>query len=74
LPKPEFVVNGKFYEQGLAEARDSRLSILLTQETIDNEDIWINYESEETELKVAVTEAVVDHLLAECINILRNIE
>ena len=48
------------------EMRDKQLSILLAQEAIDNEDIWTNYEQEETQMKVIITDAVVNQLVVEC--------
>ena len=71
LPKPEYVSNGKFNEYELMESRDKQLSILLAQESIDNEDVWINYEYDETQVKICITDEIVEILATECAMLLK---
>jgi len=47
------------------DIRDKRLATLLAQEVIDNEDMWINYEQEETEVKIDLADMVLEHLVGE---------
>eukprot|EP01022_Parablepharisma_sp_SALTPOND_P022319 TRINITY_DN4500_c0_g1_i1.p1 TRINITY_DN4500_c0_g1~~TRINITY_DN4500_c0_g1_i1.p1 ORF type:complete len:1311 (-),score=211.19 TRINITY_DN4500_c0_g1_i1:1930-5862(-) len=84
LPKREFLVNGKFDEDYFAEVREKQLATLLAQEVIhpsqsqqqviDNEEMWINYEMEETEVGIDLADMALEQLVVEAIKAASNIE
>ncbi len=70
----EFVTNGRFDEDAFAEIRERQLANLLTQEVIDNEEMWSNYETEEAGVGLDLTEMVLEQLVAEAVRALCSIE
>jgi len=70
LPNPEFLFNGKFDEEYFIEIRERQLAILLAQEVVDNEDLWLNYDMEEAEIEVDITDMALESLVTECIQTL----
>ena len=81
LPNAEFVLNGKFDEEYFVEIREKQLAILLSQEVlfvynqvVDNEEQWLNYDKEETAIKLDLTERVLQDLVIEAIQYLVQIE
>jgi len=74
LPKQDFITDGQFDEVYFADIRERRLSNLLIQEVMDNEDIWINYGIEETEVKMDIADLALDQLLTEAVKCLLKIE
>jgi len=69
LPKEEFLVDQQFDEDYFTEVREKRLGSLLAQEVIDTEEIWLNYEMEETEVKIDLTDMVLDSLVSEAVKL-----
>ena len=74
LPKPDFVMNDNFEEELFAETRERQLGIILSQEIIDNEETWINYETEETQVKLDIADMLLDQLVKETSIMLNKIE
>lgn len=52
-------------EEYLAEVKEERLCKLLNTCAIENEERWINYDEESAEVKVELSEMVLDQLVAE---------
>lgn len=67
LPSPEFLFNGKFDEEYFIEVREKQLAVLLAQEVVDNEDLWINYDMEEAEVELDITDMALEALVVEAI-------
>ena len=74
LPKSEFVINNNYEEEIFAETRERQLGIILSQEIIDNEETWINYETEETQVKLDIADMLLEQLVKESSAILNKIE
>eukprot|EP01022_Parablepharisma_sp_SALTPOND_P001932 TRINITY_DN107_c0_g2_i1.p1 TRINITY_DN107_c0_g2~~TRINITY_DN107_c0_g2_i1.p1 ORF type:complete len:1008 (+),score=93.89 TRINITY_DN107_c0_g2_i1:4888-7911(+) len=86
LPKKDFVENGKFDLDSFNEIREHKLITLLGQEVLfagitnykmkvlDTEQQWLNYEMEETEVKIDIADMIMEKLLGETIDILINIQ
>lgn len=68
------MTNGRFDEDAFAEIRERQLANLLTQEVIDNEEMWSNYETEEAGVGLDLTEMVLEQLVAEAVRALCSIE
>ena len=54
-------------EEKLQKLREERLSLLLTQNISDDEKKWIEYEEEETQVKIEMADQVFDFLLSEAL-------
>ena len=74
LPKPEFIVNETFDEDYFTETREKRLASLLVQDVVDNEEMWINYDSDETEVQLDLADMILEQLVFEAVNGLTSIE
>lgn len=74
LPSIEFMINDKFDEEYFTEIREKRLINLLAQEVVDCEDLWINYEMEESEVKLDIADMVMEHLVTETAELLLKLE
>jgi hypothetical protein len=72
LPCKEFMSNGKFDEEHFAEVREKHLANVLGQEVLDIEDLWINYENEEAQVKLDIADMILDGLVTETVQILNN--
>ena len=56
------------------EVREKRLAGLLASDVVDNETQWLNYEYEETQVKIDVSDMVLEHLIGEAIDLMDRIE
>lgn len=74
LPSTEFLFNSKFDEEMFAETREKHLADILGQEVLEMEDLWLNYEVEETQAKLEVADSILDTLVGEVVNILVTVE
>ena len=74
LPSTEFLFNSKFDEEMFAETRERHLADILGQEVLEMEDLWLNYEVEETQAKLEVADSIFDILIGEAVNILCTVE
>jgi Domain of unknown function (DUF4378) len=63
--------NTKSDDDKLQRLREERLSHLLTQNIKDEEKIWLQYEDEETQVKIDVCDTLMDLLVEETIDILK---
>jgi len=70
LPRIEFIIGDHFDEEYFAEIREKKLIALLAQEVLDSEEPWVNYEMEEAEVKIDVTDMIMDQLVTETAEIL----
>jgi len=70
LPRPDFIIDGQFDEAVFLEHREKQLSIMLAQESIDGEELWTNYEQEETQIKIQLADLVLELLVKEIIDLL----
>ena len=77
LPGPVFYFpnprTGKdeFQEDLLQEVRERRLTTVLTQDTVEHEHHWLNYEFEETQVKVDLSDMILELLVGELIGFLQ---
>lgn len=74
IPKDNMILSsGIVDEQMLQQEREERLGIALAEEIITNDNIWADYEFEETQLKLDLGDIVLDQLLSETIDILNKL-
>ena len=62
--------NGILDEELLQQVREERLASMLAEEIIEKDAVWINYEFEETQVKLDIADMVLEHLTGEVISIL----
>ena len=55
----------KFNDELFQETRDKRLSQVLHSETVEQEHHWLNFEFEESKVKLDLADAVLDKLILE---------
>ena len=60
----------KLTEELFQETRDKRLSQVLQAETIEQEHHWLNFEFEETKVKMELSEIILDTLVGEVASLL----
>jgi hypothetical protein len=68
------VFRGMFDEELFVEVREKRLAGLLAGDVMDNEEQWLNYEYEETQVKIDASDMVLEHLIQEAIDLTAKIE
>ena len=74
LPRKEFVFSGVFDDDLFAEIREKKLATLLAREMIENEPKWLNYDFEEAQVKIDIGDMILEQLVTESINILKEQE
>lgn len=55
----------EFAEDLLQETRERRLAQVMIQDTIEQEHHWLNYEFEETQIKIDLADMILETLVAE---------
>jgi len=73
LPKKDFMIGNKFDVLALNEYRERKLISLLAQEVLDTEQNWINYEMEESEVKIDIADMIMENLVCETIHLLQKL-
>jgi hypothetical protein len=74
LPRREFVYRGVFDEELFSEIREKKLVALLGREMIETEPRWLNYEFEQAQVKMDLSDNILEILVTECIDQLNLIE
>ena len=70
-PKVEFIINSQDSEEDIAaQMREEQLSSILANEVISQEPCWVNYEFEETQVKLDLSDMTLEELVEETVNIL----
>ena len=65
LPRHSFVFDGAFDEDMFGEVREKRLATLLSKEVQFHEKKWLNFDFEEAQVKVDLTDMVLEQLIVE---------
>lgn len=73
LPSPVFCFNQirdgrekeEFNDELFQENREKRLTQVLSAETVEQEHHWLNYEYEEAQVKVDLSDMILEHLVDE---------
>lgn len=74
LPIIENISNSQDTEEDLIQQlREEQLSSMLAVEIIAQEPIWVNYEFEETQVKLDLADMTLEHLVEEVIRLLQSI-
>lgn len=70
LPKREFILeNNQFDEEGFNEIREKRLASLLASDVLETDYKWINYDFEESQVKMDISEMILEHLVSETVQV-----
>ena len=70
----EFVYRGVFDEELFSEIREKKLVALLGREMIETEPRWLNYEFEQAQVKMDLSDNILEILVTECIEQLNQLE
>lgn len=74
MPRREFVYRGVFDEELFSEIREKKLVALLGREMIETEPRWLNYEFEQAQVKMDLSDNILEILVTECIDQLNLLE
>ena len=69
FPNPRTGVD-EFSEETLQEVRERRLTQVLTQDTVEHEHHWLNFEFEEAQIKVDLSDIILETLVSEVVALL----
>ncbi|OMJ88191.1 hypothetical protein SteCoe_9925 [Stentor coeruleus] len=74
VPKIEFISNSDDSEEDIVQQlREEQLSCILAMEIIAQETTWINYEFEETQVKLDLADMTLEELVEETIKVLETL-
>jgi hypothetical protein len=74
LPSGDMVMSsGLMDEEYLQHVRVERLEACISLELLENDDVWVDYEFEETQAKLDVADMVLDHLVNEAVSIMQDL-
>lgn len=59
-------------DEQLNQVREERLALMLASEIEENEPLWTDYEFEETQIKMDLTELILEHLFEETATLVQN--
>jgi hypothetical protein len=72
IPTSELVLsNGVVDEESLQMVREEKLATMLAQDVLTMEAMWTDYENEETQVKIDLSDIVLDYLLQRYLIILQ---
>ncbi|CAG9316658.1 unnamed protein product [Blepharisma stoltei] len=70
LTKDMFLTGGAFDEEFLQQTREEKLAMLLTDDLVEKDDVWVEYEFEETQVKLDLADMILEDLVIETFSIL----
>ncbi len=65
---------GVFDEELFSEIREKKLVALLGREMVETEPKWLNYEFEQAQVKIDLSDNILEILVTECIQKLKDCE
>ena len=75
LPCREFYHNNLFDEEKFADFREKKLAAILAYDVEkEDQEKWLDYETEESQVKLDLADIVLDKLVEEAVHILNTIE
>jgi hypothetical protein len=75
LPCREFYNAGAFNEEYFAEFREKKLAAILAYDVEkEDKDKWLDYENEESQIKLDLADIILDKLVGEVVDILNDHE
>lgn len=74
IPTGEMVLSsGIIDEEYMQQVREERLASMLAEEVLEKDDVWIDYEFEETQAKLDLADMVLEKLVIETIDIINKL-
>lgn len=75
IPDGEIMLSsGQVDEEQLQMVREEKLSKMLTQEILDNDNIWVDYEAEEAQVKIDIADMILEQIMVEIEEFLQGLE
>jgi hypothetical protein len=66
IPEGDIILSsGQVDEEQLQQIREERLSKMLTQEILENDQVWVDYEAEEAQVKIDIADMILEQIMAE---------
>lgn len=74
MPSIEYIVYNEFDEELFAEVREKRLASLLSDEVHEAENKWLQYDFEEAQVKIDITDMILEDMIEEICIVLNGVE
>ena len=74
MPRADYLIGENFDEQAFAEVWERWLATLLSQEVATDEQKWLNYFFEESQVKIDITDMILEDLIHEICIIVNSVE
>lgn len=75
IPEGEIILSsGQVDEEQLQLIREERLSKMLTQEILENDQVWVDYEAEEAQVKIDIADMILEQIMTEIEDFLHGLE
>lgn len=73
IPTSDFMnLSGALDEESLHNIREERLSTMLAFDVLNNDEVWIDYEWEESQVVLDLADMILEALAQDCVSILDN--
>jgi hypothetical protein len=74
MPNSEYLVYDEFDEELFSEVREKKLAILLSDEVHEAENKWLKYDFEEAQVKIDITDMILEDMIEEICIVLNGVE
>lgn len=75
IPEGDIIMSsGQVDEEQLQLIREERLSKMLTQEILENDEVWVDYEAEEAQVKIDIADMILEQIMAEIEDFLQGLD
>lgn len=74
MPQQDFCIGDQFDEEYFSEIREKRLATLLSTEVQESEKKWLKYDFEEAQVKIDVTDMILEDMIEEICIVLNGVE
>ena len=65
MPSADYIMEHQFDEELFGEVREKRLATLLSNEVHQNENKWLKYDFEEAQVKIDITDMILEDMIEE---------
>lgn len=75
IPEGDIIMSsGQVDEEQLQLIREERLSKMLTQEILENDQVWVDYEAEEAQVKIDIADMILEQIMSEIEDFLHGLD
>ena len=74
MPRKEFMTGDRFDEEVFTDIREKWLATLLSKDVANGENKWLNYFFEESQVKIDITDMILEDMIHEICILLNTVE